>query len=410
MYADVGIDSIACHVPKHYIDMADLAEARGVSAAKYVDGLGQERMAIATPPEDPVHLAVNAACKALERMGIDPAEIGYVAVGTETGIDHSKPIAVYLHDALKLRSNCLVYEAKHACFGATMALSSAIDWIASGAAKGSKALVVATDIARYGIRTPGEPTQGAGAVALVVSDDARLLRFDPAVNGVFAKNVMDFWRPLYRKDAVVDGHYSIDCYIEALTGAMADAGPELPELGSLAACLYHVPFPRMAYKAHRQHHEQDAGRRAGDDGDACSFEASYQERVAPWLSLNRDIGNVYTGSLYLAVTDLLRQGVVAPGSAVSLFSYGSGCVASMRVARLCDGYADYSSIIDPSAELAKRTQLPIDAYEAIMEAGEANVGEDARWDPELWDLDGADHLYLGNVGHSRLYSGIAANA
>src|SRR5208282_2788774 len=100
----------------------------------------------------------------------------------------------------------------------TAGLQNALDWIRSGSARGKKALVIGSDIARYGLRTPGEPTQGAGAVALVVGESPRLVAFDGLV-GTFARDVFDFWRPLYSKDAVVDGHYSVKCYLESLEGA-----------------------------------------------------------------------------------------------------------------------------------------------------------------------------------------------
>ncbi len=74
---------------------------------------------------------------------------------------------------------------------------------------------------------------------------------------------MDFWRPLYSKTAFVDGHYSIDCYLNALEGALTDALdkatiPELYKLDQLQACIYHVPFAKMAAKAHHRHFEVDA--------------------------------------------------------------------------------------------------------------------------------------------------------
>ena len=201
----VGIEAIAFHSPEHYIELADLAEARGVDPNKYTKGLGQLKMAVATPMEDTVTLAVNAALKALEHFDIDFSDIGTLVVGTESGVDHSKPVAVYVHEALGLRSNCHTYETKHACFGAMAAVFSANDWVFCGRADGSKALIIASDIARYPIGDPGEPTQGAGAVAMVISDKPNLLEFDAEISGHYTKQVMDFWRPLYSKTAFVMG-------------------------------------------------------------------------------------------------------------------------------------------------------------------------------------------------------------
>ena len=43
----------------------------------------------------------------------------------------------------------------------------------------------------------------------------------------------DFWRPLYSKDAIVDGQYSVTCYLDALEGASFINGQELGVTGGL---------------------------------------------------------------------------------------------------------------------------------------------------------------------------------
>jgi hydroxymethylglutaryl-CoA synthase len=149
-------------------------------------------------------------------------------------------------------------------------LTSAIDWIVAGRARGKKALIIASDIARYGAGTPGEPTQGAGAVAMVVSETPRLLSIDKEVFGDYTRQVMDFWRPLYSKYAFTDGHYSIDCYLDALSGAWADAAAkagshERVAMRNLNACFYHVPFVKMARKAHHRHWEVSSVAPSRDD-------------------------------------------------------------------------------------------------------------------------------------------------
>jgi hydroxymethylglutaryl-CoA synthase len=151
MNLSVGIDAIALAVPRAHLDLRDLAAARGVPASKYLDGLGTHRMAVAAADEDPVTLAALAARRVLQLSGRSPAEIGMCIVGTETAVDHSKPVAAFLHGLLGLPSACRVFETKHACFGGTAALFNAVDWIASGSARGRAALVVCTDIARYAV-------------------------------------------------------------------------------------------------------------------------------------------------------------------------------------------------------------------------------------------------------------------
>src|SRR6266436_3912776 len=96
MKRSVGIEAIAAHVPKRYLDLEDLARARGVDPAKYTIGLGARQMAVPDAGEDTVALAAAALQALLARQRIDPAKSGMLAVGTETGVDHSKPVASYV--------------------------------------------------------------------------------------------------------------------------------------------------------------------------------------------------------------------------------------------------------------------------------------------------------------------------
>jgi hydroxymethylglutaryl-CoA synthase len=408
----VGIDAMAFHGPECYVDMEDLARARGVAPQKFTLGIGQRQMAVATPCEDTVTMAALAGRKALANFDIDPDEIGTLIVGTETGVDHSKPVAVYVHELLGLPSTCRTFETKHACYGAMAGLTSASDWILAGRARGRKALIIASDIARYGIGTPGEPTQGAGAVAMVVSPDPRLLTFDTDLEGDYTRQVMDFWRPLYSKYAFADGHYSIECYLDALSACWKDAVGKAGgkhdafALSKLNACFYHVPFTKMAKKAHHRHWEVELGQTIDpDSARGAEAASSYKCRVEPWLSLNAVVGNIYTGSLFLSVMDYLRRCQSSwEGRPVSLFSYGSGCGAAFSVARVSEGASVFRSAVDPSAHLAGRRRLSIEEYEVLCQAGEeADQNETSLADPARWGLTGELH-YVGTVDHQRRYS------
>src|SRR5687767_1914110 len=104
-------------------------------------------MAVASPCEDTVTLAAGAGRLLLKNFDIDPDEISLLIVGTETGVDHSKPVAIYVHQLLGLTQKCRAFEVKHACYGAMAGLSMATNWVLSGRARGRKALVIASDIA-----------------------------------------------------------------------------------------------------------------------------------------------------------------------------------------------------------------------------------------------------------------------
>lgn len=378
----VGIDSIALALPRSYVDLADLAEARGVAPAKFQSGLGVNRMAIASPDEDPVSLGVNAARRLFRRASVSPAEIGLCITGTETAVDHSKPVAAYLHGQLGLASACRSFETKHACFGGTAGLLVALDWVRSGSARGRSALVVCTDIARYAVGSAGEPTQGAGAVAMIVRQDPRLLEIEAGESGSYTHDVHDFWRPLHAKDALVDGHFSVQCYLDALAGAY-DEWRRLPGAARepLARTCYHVPYGKMARKAHRH--------RLGLDGlSEAEADATFAEQVGASLELPAEVGNVYTGSLYLALASLLhREASAIAGRRIGLFSYGSGCTAEFFAGRVHPEAAAMVAALQIDEPLQGRRRLTIDEYEAIRRE---DASADRRPAPETSGPSGAE--------------------
>jgi hydroxymethylglutaryl-CoA synthase len=349
----VGIDAISFAVPHRYIALEDLAVARGVDPAKYTQGLGGLEMAVAEPGEDTVALAARAASRVL--AGVDRKQLGMLVVGTETGVDHSKPVASYVQGLLGLPHTMRVYDTQHACYGGTAALMAACDWIGSGAADGRSALVICSDIARYGLHSAGEPTQGAGAVAMIISRHPRVLAIDLGISGTASTHVHDFWRPLGQREAQVDGHYSVQCYLDALGVAYAGWHERAAMRGieKLARVCYHVPFCKMAKKAHTH----------------LFGSLSYDAQVAPSLTLNARVGNIYTGSLYLALAGLLSaQAQELAGSRVGMFSYGSGCTSEF-----------FSGVVAPNADeqtanlveiLTQRERISVAEYERIMQLSE----------------------------------------
>src|SRR5690625_1821931 len=204
----IGIDKIGFHIPHYYVDMNDLAVARNVEPAKFTIGIVQDEMAVASITQDPVTLAANAALNILDEEDIQA--IDFVMFGTETGIDHSKSAGVYVHRLLGLQPSARTVELKQACYGATAALQLAKGHIALNPE--SKVLVLASDIARYGLQTSGEATQGAGAVAMLISANPKIMTLEDKSTYLTA-DIMDFWRPTYSEEAFVDGKYSNEQYI-----------------------------------------------------------------------------------------------------------------------------------------------------------------------------------------------------
>jgi hydroxymethylglutaryl-CoA synthase len=380
MKARIGIHALGLAIPRRYIDMGDLARARGVEPAKYIHGLGALEMAVAEPGEDTVALAALAARRALTASGIARQHFGLLVVGTETGVDHSKPVASYVHGLLELPAAMRVYDTQHACYGGTAGVMAAVEWIASGAADGRAALVVCSDIARYGLSTAGEPTQGAGAVAMVISTDPGLVELDVGISGAASSHVHDFWRPLGLREAQVDGHYSVQCYLDAVATAYrgwrrrAVVRDVIRGDGMvserLARICYHVPFCKMARKAHLHLRRCDLEDTGAPWDSAVEDErgiAAFREQVEPSLGLCARIGNIYTGSLYLGLAGLLHaQAASLVGLRIGLFSYGSGCTSEFFSGVVATRAAQQIAAAGLDEVLAARERISILEYERIM--------------------------------------------
>ena len=158
----VGIDKIGLFTPNKYVDMVDLAHARNQDPNKFLIGIGQSEMSVADQTQDAVSMGINATMKYIDR--IDKDKVGLLVLGTESGIDQSKSASLFVKTALKLKPEVRTFEVKEACFGLTAAVMIARDFVRVH--PDQTAIVIGSDIARYGVNTGGEVTQGAGSVSM----------------------------------------------------------------------------------------------------------------------------------------------------------------------------------------------------------------------------------------------------
>ncbi|MDH5179496.1 MAG: hydroxymethylglutaryl-CoA synthase, partial [Gammaproteobacteria bacterium] len=294
-----GISSIGIYIPPLYLSHDDLADARDIPRDKYKIGLGNINMAIVPPWDDPVTMAANAAKMAMEAAGVEKDEIGLLIVSTETGVDQSKPVSSFVHGLLGIGRRSRVYEIKHACYGGTVAIMNAVNWVRSQHHRGKKALVITTDIAKYGLNTAGEPTQGAGAVAFIISDETEFMHFLPSMNAFYSNDVHDFWRPNGYATPMVDGKYSIQCYLDALEFCSHDLQDNLMQetgkhlLDFVDYFIYHLPFTKMAKKAHTKM-LATLRPELNEEQIAAIYEADYADKIQPALTGSQQVGNIYT--------------------------------------------------------------------------------------------------------------------
>ncbi|WP_233879964.1 hydroxymethylglutaryl-CoA synthase [Virgibacillus halodenitrificans] len=350
---EIGIDKIGFYTPHQYVDMNNLAVARNVEPEKFTIGIGQEEMALAPITQDSVTLAANAALQIISEE--DKEAIDFVIFGTESGIDHSKSGAVYVHKLLGLKPQARAIEVKQACYGATAAIQMAKGHVALHPE--SKVLVLGADIARYGLNTSGEATQGAGAVALLIGANPGILALEN--EDVYLTNdIMDFWRPIYSEQAFVDGKFSNEQYILFFQKVWDQYKEKTGlQLADFEAICYHLPYTKMGLKALRtvidEAEEQDKER--------------LLENYKTSTQYNRRVGNIYTGSLYLSFLSLIeQQESLKAGSRIGFFSYGSGAVGEFFTGVLQPNYRAHLNTEQHAKLFSSREELSVEQYEEIF--------------------------------------------
>lgn len=380
----IGIDKMAFATTDQYIELTELAEKRGVDPNKYTIGIGQDRQAVVPPTQDIVTLGARAAKKLLTPDVT--RRLSTIIVATESGIDNSKASAIYIKYLLGLDDYIRAVELKEACYSGTAAIQFARGLVALNPQE--TVLVIAADIARYGLNTPGEVTQGAGAVAMLISADPHVLAIEPT-SVSYSRDLMDFWRPLYATDAIVDGKYSTGVYVDffknTLTRYLQRTGRRLDDFAGIA---FHLPFTKMGKK--------------GLEGVLQDRDDAVANRLRDQLTASqvycRQVGNLYTGSLYLGLMSLLQNGQVKPGDRLGLFSYGSGAEGEFYSGIVQPAFAE--NLSDVKEDLANRHQVSIDEYEQLFNSQLGMQTADVQFDLQN---DDAPFVLAGQKDHQRIY-------
>lgn len=383
----IGIHDLSVATAQYVLTHETLAAHNGTGVAKYHRGIGQRAMSVPAADEDIVTMAADAAAPIVARHGSD--RIRTVVFATETSVDQSKAAGIYVHSLLGLPSAARVVELKQACYSGTAALQFAMGLVHRDPSE--QVLVIAGDVSRYELGSPGEATQGAAAVAMLIGADPALVRIEDG-SGMFTADIMDFWRPNYLTTALVDGRKSISAYLQAVEGAWKDyterGGRKLDEFHSFC---YHQPFTKMAHKAHR-HLLQHNGHAADEDeiARATGLTTVY----------NVEIGNSYTASMYVGLASLLDHADDLTGEAIGFLSYGSGSVAEFFAGTVVPGYRAHLRSEAHREAIGRREQIDYPRYRELHERSFPADGGDH---PVPEETTGPYRL-TGLFGHQRVYA------
>ena len=267
----IGISGLAAYVPPFRVWLEDWCDWTGNQWPKVREVVGRS-FRLRGPNQSVYTMAATAVMRLITQYDIDPTRVKFLGLGTESSTDNSAGAiivkgmvdrALVAQGKPPIARSCEVPEFKHACLGGVYGMKSALRHLALDGA-GGQAIVVCADIAEYARGSSGEPTQGAGAVAMLLEEDPKLAEVDLIGSGSASDyRIMDFRKPMLRfcgQDRseshhvqdfpVFNGKYSTTCYIDetlhALTDMYEKRGLDATEyLRSLKTIFMHRPYRRM---------------------------------------------------------------------------------------------------------------------------------------------------------------------
>lgn len=359
----VGIERLNVYCGLARLPVRALIEGRGLDPGR-IANLMMEQRSVGLPIEDPVTNAVNACRPILDAL--TPAEVAGIELlvtATESGVDYSKSVATYVHEHLGLSRHCRLIETKQACYAATGALQLVAGYLASGHSPGAKALVVATDVALFDASARyAEPTAGHGAAALLLSERPDVLAIDPGAFGTYSYETMDSARPAPDRP-VVDTDRSLLDYLDCLSGSFGEYRRRVADTeftGTFDYLALHTPFGGLVRSAHRKLAREWTG------ATPAEVDADFARRVAPGLVYPRSVGNLCSGSVYLALASLIDAAPYRGPARVGLYSYGSGCSSEFFSGVIDAGSRRVLAPMAIAAHLARRVELTFDEYAALL--------------------------------------------
>jgi polyketide biosynthesis 3-hydroxy-3-methylglutaryl-CoA synthase-like enzyme PksG len=406
----VGIEAMNIFGGTAYLDVMQLARHRKLDTTRFENLLMKEK-AVALPYEDPVTYGVNAAKPLVDALSeSEKGRIEMLITCTESGIDFGKSISTYIHHYLDLNRNCRLFELKNACYSGTAGFQTAVNFILSQASPGAKALVIATDISRFMVAEAGEaltadwsyaePSGGAGAVAMLVSESPFIFQVDVGANGYYGYEVMDTCRPIPDSEAG-DADLSLLSYLDCCEQAFLEYRKRVADVDYQATFQYlafHTPFGGMVKGAHRTMMRKMTQAKPPD------IESDFEQRVMPGMTYCQRIGNIMGATVFLSLASTIDQGRIDSPKRIGCFSYGSGCCSEFYSGVVTEQGQERQRSLGIESQLNERYPLTMDEYDTLLmgsgavKFGTRNVTSDFELIPNVVaSCQGKERLFLEEI-------------
>ncbi len=416
----VGIEAINVFGGSAYLDVEKLANHRKLDMTRFTNLLMKEKT-VALPYEDPITFGVNAAKPLIDALSPEEKDrIEMVISCTESSFDFGKSMSTYFHKLLGLNRNCRLFELKNACYSGVAGLQMAVNFILSETSPGAKALVIATDVSRFMVVEGGdaltqdwsfaEPSGGAGAVAMIVSDTPHVFQIDVGASGYYGYEVMDTCRPVPDSDAG-DADLSLLSYLDCCEGAFREYKKRVDGADYATTFAYismHTPFGGMVKGAHRDMMRKQVKAKPPE------IEADFTRRVMPGLTFCQRIGNIMGATTLMSLVSTIEHGDFTTPQRVGIFSYGSGCCSEFFSGVVTKDGQERVRALRIKDQLDKRYELSMEEYERLLvgsnavKFGTRSVMLDTNFLPGARKAQGNGTLFLTEIKEfQRRYDQIA---
>ncbi|MGZ5450343.1 MAG: hydroxymethylglutaryl-CoA synthase family protein [Thermoanaerobaculia bacterium] len=405
----VGIEAINVFTGSAYVDVEKLAVHRNLDSARFTNLLMKEK-SVALPYEDPITFGVNTARPLIEAMTPEERDrIEMVITCTESAFDFGKSMSTYFHKLLGLNRNCRLFELKNACYSGVAGLQMAVNFVLAQTSPGAKVLVIATDITRFLTVEGGEalsddwsffePSAGAGAGAMIVSETPHIFQIDVGASGYYGYEVMDTCRPVPDSEAG-DADLSLLSYLDCFEGAFLEYrkrvdGADFANTFSYLAM--HTPFGGMVRGAHRDMMRKQVKASPKD------IEADFQRRVMPGLEYCQRVGNIMGATTMLSLVSTIAHGDFTTPQRIGCFSYGSGCCSEFFSGVVTKDAQDRVRALRIDEQLDRRCELSMEEYDRLLVSSNAvkfgtrNVVVDSDFIPRARTAQGTETLFLTEI-------------
>ena len=373
----VGIEDITFAIPKYYISAKELAEYRNIDPYKYTNGIGIEKISI-LKDESLIKLSAKSLNNLIIRNDLDiEKDISRIYIATESSADESRSLAEFVLEESEKEFGMDAFshisppiELKQACISSSVGLENLCRYTRD---TGKKSILLIADEAIYGLGSSGEPTQGAGCIAILIGKNPSLLELSFNNCGYYNKPVYDFYRPTGDLYPTVDGKYSNFIYLYCMRNAYNDfVNKNNQDIECFDYFCFHIPYPKMAKYATASlliHHYRGSSKfkkieeKIGNEPlllnggslesmkkdktylnkyfdynkkfrETDLFNDFFNKKVKPSTRASSVIGNVYSGSLYLALGSLIEYGKTRNNSNIGFGAFSSGASSMVFYGKL----------------------------------------------------------------------------